>query len=467
MKIRKRDISSESSWIRSDSEDFETRLTGLDYLLGNVAVRRVIYFDQPLDAGSVRQSLEKVLRLYPIVEGRIRHCDGGFCIRTDERGVLFKEATVELPMPEVGFSSRPHDASLFVPDLSAKGIMRGEEPICKIQLTNFQNGAILGVCSSHILVDGSIWNFLLDWAGYTNQKEVETRPIIDRDEYYDLARGDGAHPPAGFPYAELTTMAKLKMGYGLLKGLRENETQYIYFDPASLEALKSLAGGAKLSRFDLLGAMLMKLVANTPAERSELINFYAVYDLRLMPAMSIPEAYMGNALVPVDVEFRLAELRSQSVAETAQHIKNVKDNFTQQSVGENIAFLQRLVRENGLDARGNIKGLMQLGLYKSLCEGGFIYNVWAFPIYDFIVQGNRPVWYDIAESVAVKAVNKVIVLPSPSGGLLVRITTTKRRMRSLLAQLSVEKFQPDPDRIKGLSVTEIDAVSRTDGKTWT
>jgi hypothetical protein len=452
MKIRKRDISFESSWVRSDLEDFETRLTGLDYFLGNVAVRRVLYFDRPLDAGSVRQSLKKVLRLYPTIEGRINHRDdGAFCIRTGGRGVLFKEATVRLPMPEVGVSARPHDASLFVPDLSAKGIMRGDEPMCKVQLTNFQNGAILGVSTSHILADGgSIWNFFLDWAGYTNQTEVETRPIIARDEYYDLARGDGSHPPVAFPYAELTTKAKLKIAYSVLKGIRENETHYIYFDAPSLEAVKTLAGGEKLSRFDLLGAMLMKLVANTPAERSKIINFYTVYNLRLMPAMSIPKAYVGNALVPGDVEFGVPELRSQSVAEIAQRIRNLKNGFTKESVGENIAFVQRLVRENRLDARGNIQGLLPLGLYKSLCEGGFIYNVWGFPIYEFTVQGNTPVWYDIVESAAVKALNKVIVLPSPHGGLLVRMTTTKRRMRSLLAQLSVEEFQPDRDRIKGL-----------------
>lgn len=448
MKLTKKDISAESSWIRSDSEKFETRLTGLDYFLGNVAVRRVIYFGQRLDAQTLRQSLEKVLRFYPTFEGRIKETDGGFSICTATRGVLFTEASIELPMPEVGVSAPSHDQSLFVPDLSAKSIMRGEEPLCKVQLTNFQNGATLGVCTSHIVADGnSIWKFLLDWARYTNQTEVETPPLIGRDEYYELARGDGAQPTAAFPYRKLTLGVKLKMGYELLRGLRQNVSRYIYFDEESLKVVKSLAGGEKLSRFDLLGALLMKLVGNT-RKRSKAINFYAVYNLRLMPAMSIPETYVGNALAPGDVEFQVSELRSQSVAEIALRIRNLKDSFTKEAVCENIAFVQRLVRENGLNAVGSIAGLLPVGIYKSFCEGGFIYNVWAFPIYDFIVQGNTPVWYDFFESAPTKALDKVIVLPSPSGGLLVRVTSTKRCMRSLLGQLNVKEFRPDLDRIK-------------------
>ncbi|NHN36542.1 hypothetical protein G8764_04465 [Pseudomaricurvus alcaniphilus] len=443
-------VRTEGSVLKGNAPTMETRLTGFDYILGNTPVRRVLYYDKPLNIELLKAGLRETLAYYPTMQGRIKRIPDGLAVFADNQGIVFIDVESSACMPEIGLHAPEHDTSLYAPEFDLPAILKGEEPMFKIQVTNFSNGCILGLSTTHLLVDGgTFWNFVEDWARLMNGESVTELPAMNRDLIFEQASGDGSQPSTSMKLKKMNLAAKLKLIWQLIIGPKKNAAAMWYFDEECIAALKTYSEEQQLSRFDLMGAMLFKLLANE-IDSGDDIQVGSIYNLRLLSALPIPTTYIGNALATIPKLFKKQDLRQATIGSIAQQIRSSKSTITTEGLQQDLAYYQRQVREGKLSKEGRITAISEV-MFATMGGNAYPYNIWAFPIYNFTIQGNTAVWYDFVASSIFKIMNLIIVMPAPQGGLLVKVLTRKDRINALARELGIVNKRPDINVLRNLN----------------
>lgn len=394
-------------------------LTGFDLLTGHFYTEQALFFTQTLDGATLRDSLAKTLRSFPVLAGRIveneKGREGVLC---SDAGARFIEAAADHPMPAFGpaYSAkaglRKYVETSYPLPVPVLEKMRSRPPLI-VKLTQLKGGgSALGVAIDHTLADGwSAANFLRSWSQVHRGEPLPTFSH-DRGRLDELATeaAPGSAQRSDY-FCVVSRWQKLSFFVRLIGGAKQLETYTVRLPAGEVERLKSAVkaelgpSGRWASTSDAVNAYVWKRLAelrNRPADCIE--TFGLLSDVRTRLAPELATNYFGNAVTNTRPSLPAGDVRSQSLGELARRIRAGRDENTRAKLCAELAFL-RACREAGQASR------VMPWLMRECFDRSILLNDYSkLPFYEVDFGAGTPFWYDIAMG---PVPFQVIVAPTP------------------------------------------------------
>lgn len=163
-----------SPWRRDDTP-MHTHFAPCDQTSCAIATSRATFWTERIDPEILEKSLVIVAEDLPFIAGRIVPVTstvswkmGDICVANNNAGIELqvieaKTATLDSlgpdswPMKSVTINTPK--LPFYIPhiDTTPKKLLFGNEPLCKVQLTQVADGCVLAITLSHIITDGMHW----------------------------------------------------------------------------------------------------------------------------------------------------------------------------------------------------------------------------------------------------------------------------------------------------------------------
>ncbi|KAK9861166.1 hypothetical protein WJX84_003114, partial [Apatococcus fuscideae] len=330
--------------IRSTSPASKTYLTCSDLIVRQYCPGVIVGFSYEINASMLKAALNTVVdQHYRILTGRLQQdTEDHLYVDDSNSGFPFSvskdnEASLSSILPTL---SRPLAQEIqpvtttggpFLPQLDLVAYLAGKGPLCALQLTNVQDGSILGLSISHVLTDAEgfgqlFYDLSRAYQGLSVSPKAPSRfamqqlasqaagstarQLKDKELIESLPR----YPPPASTFQEMvdqglydivgTTAAERKAGvwhsHHLLhlpgKGLERLRGSLL------ASAIAQEKGITKLSVHDLMAALVW--IAREISEGNDLSSglkrcFCYAVDLRRLPGQKgseIPQGFWGNAV---------------------------------------------------------------------------------------------------------------------------------------------------------------------------
>jgi hypothetical protein len=376
-------------------------LSPLDHVftgVGAYPIEFVFAYGGRLDPDRLRDSLDRTLALFPGVASRlVRLPDGGYGLEPAPGGCAFEVGSAAASFADVD------PQALVDPVETVEG-----RPLARVRLTQTPEGSVLGVAISHAIADGfSYFFFLSAWSRVFHGREVAP-PCLDRSilrpATEPTATGDGS----GHGLAESLGMTGLFLGEkrAAIPRDRLRWTRRL-FPRAELSALLADAQRdcpVRLSHNDVVAAWLWRTHVPGWAAGDESTAFLnCPVDLRhVLPGF--PPTYFGCAVAMARASVGRERLATASPSELARRVRDAVAGVDETSVRELLRAIDRLRREQGLDALGRLHVVHPRA-------GLLVTNLSRLPVREIVFDAGPPVAFDILAPVERCAV----VLPAADG----------------------------------------------------
>jgi hypothetical protein len=280
--------------------DFVWELSGLDQPNLWLLLRGLWVFEGTVDEGRLKESLSRLLALYPHVAGRM---EGRRVVANNQGVPLTVRARPELFAKDIK-ANFPH-VDRLAPSLKRGRVKRGSEALFKAMVTTLADGWVLGVRATHACLDGnSFYTMINNWSRLHRGESVEA-PLLNQSlipSAGQRAKAEALKAAVDAGWVKLS-VGKVFLGVGqlLFKNLTER-TAPVHFSPEALRRLKrKVAAEALLDQVGTnvaLSAHLTYLCSRLydhPAAKT--CVQVTVVDARERLA-TVPANFVGNAAFP-------------------------------------------------------------------------------------------------------------------------------------------------------------------------
>ncbi|HEX5048585.1 MAG TPA: acyltransferase [Gammaproteobacteria bacterium] len=270
-------------------------LTPIDRYAFQWVIQGTWVFDTPLDAGTLKHGLARLLDAYPILCGRA----AGDRIHWRSGGVPFVEAAD----PRLGvadFGLTRVDAARLAERPSPALIRRGLAPLLAVKLTHLHDGCALAICCSHACLDGNGFYTMARNLSRAATGRPFDPPVLDRPPPHAQPRSRAAVAraarEAGWHRLGLLDAAR----FALARRGVHDRAFVARFSPAALERCKqTLAGASRVARLSTTSALLAHVAHCTAAllrlGRDDAFRVSFLVDQRERLA-ALPAAFARNAV---------------------------------------------------------------------------------------------------------------------------------------------------------------------------
>jgi hypothetical protein len=401
------------------SSNREVMLTPLDVRTGFAPVKKFLVYRGALDLQRFSKSLSESLFLFQIYSGRafrrghsygIRLCDGGVPLTVEQRDVALP---LDFPLP------RFNDKAALVPRTALQPVDR-DQPLLALKITLFKDGFVIGVCSSHVLGDGTAsWLFLRVLAAIYSGETLPAQPDHDRAAFYARVL---AVPTGAEQYTAPVMSAPQHAGFIARCLYGELCSDSISYEIKYADIPRAAGiGDSLLSDQDYIMAMIARDVASVSG--SERVTVGSVYSSRRF-AQFAADAYVGNAICArITTLPRTAWVDDANGAAAA--LRQTLKALTAESVAAEYRFFQNQYE------RGQLARLLP-DFIACLFQGGVMMNnCTRFPMYSCLLDGAAPVW---VHTLPPGLPRYASIFPSARGdGVVVNLKMPKKELARLAA----------------------------------
>lgn len=356
-----------------------------DLFVRNLPVSVVFFYRKAVQPEALIDSLQKVLRDFPLFAGTLKNINDNLYIDCNNKGVLFsitqENCTLEQLLQELPLIKKTKLVHLINP----KKVISLQSPLLTIQLTYFQGeGMALGVCWHHSLGDmHTFMSFMKAWSSTVNQEKYVLPLIVrERDEYLQNNLAKNNCVTSGVRY--LNTRQFLRLLFYLLFRAGDQLSLHLYFSENELHNMKqdfSAKTQQNLSTNDVLCAHLFRIISeldNYPQSRhlSIAINYRA--------RTKLPQNLLGNFVSSI----HLTRNQRFSPFQLAQDLRTSVDNF--QSAHMNFFPTKQYIEQNGGPKK--IDRFIPQGI--NPVNRDLLISSWAnFGVYDLIFGDSEPFYF--------------------------------------------------------------------------
>jgi hypothetical protein len=327
-------------------------LSPVDYIFtgpGSQPVAFAVFYPHRLDPEKLRNSLERILDVFPLLKTRIRKTsENRYEFYPDPGASIF--TTVE---SGIDFEKGQSISRYLTPITTVEG-----QPLAEIRLTQVPNGSVLAANVSHAMVDGfSFFHFLSSWAR-TVQEERILQPVLQREMFGSFLKEDG----------ETVSSEDLLSAYGLFEGPRRESVpeQSLVFErifvpdeviQSRLEQARAKHGESFFPNDVLVAMLWKKYIPLWHAGKAESGNpdTYVTCPFDFRRSLSgFPKTYFGCALTFATASMGFRDLLAASEADLALRVKNAVGKMKNDAIVHALSVLDRFRRQRGLEAMEHI-----------------------------------------------------------------------------------------------------------------
>ena len=420
----------EKCFINCEQVFQEIKLSSADVVCTSVPVSRGLVFDYVIDIDLLKSSLKEILKVFPILTGRLKKiAEGTYHIEASDKGLLFEHVSNTGVVPRFNYGSplsgmiKSYCSSLtFSP--ADKDV-----PLVGIRVNTFQDATIITLSNCHFLMDGSAaWFFMQSWANYVRGGSLPSEVNFDRAP---LIFNFGQTPLEKSKYIrdiELSILGAIKFYAKCILSPLWTKQVAIHLRASDLAHQKkllqeNLPEGVWVSTQDVAMATISNLVSQASEKKSLLAT--TVYNIRLFQEMKLPQNYFGNAAASRC--FKIEKNIADPVAKIATSIRSLKSTVTKESVMNELANWQELqrVKRKGI--------LLPMVVIEQFDDGLLLNNYSRFPMYDVDFGNGHAIWADYPRSLLGRTVT---FCPDPNNdGVCAHVCLPKKEMKIFLSMI--------------------------------
>lgn len=305
-----------------DAPQLEIRCNVGDYIVANLAMHFVFFFERRLDPEALSRAFAQALTRHPIFDGRMGLVGGRMVIRCQGQGVPFTTVSSGRGLRDAIRSTSADNGRWLVDPVNGPAARWGRGPLCKVRVTHLADDATaIGFSFHHSVGDmQTVMQFMNTWvAAAGGQSLPEPLIVEDRAGYLDeRLPADGAREP-GVRVLGLTELAR-SAAY-LATGARKQQTLRLYFGDDEIARMRAEYGSRMwLSANDVVcghvSEALMKAGSAVDC-RTLAVVVNARKRCGLDPMLA------GNIVTTLNVDLR----RGEAAASIAERIRHQVDHF--------------------------------------------------------------------------------------------------------------------------------------------
>ena len=287
---------------------------------------RLVLEDLPFFAGRlVPVSSALVTAQWTMGELAVAHTNAGaVLIVTDAKALSILEAAGPdtWPMKDVTISNPK--LPLYIPamDVGAR-LLTGQEPLCKVQLTTFMDGCVLGITLSHILTDGVHWPALMVHVAARYRQASGGRPAQPSEllappprlEGLSIARIKGAlvdgrgkdwQPDGSFKIQPSLFDYFRTAGLFISNATAKIQHTILYLSRDALLVLKNKVASDGVTSGDVVQA-LGAILVHAAEGKKDLLPMHPYCMVALIQIPGAAENHWGNAVHPMPISVEVGE----------------------------------------------------------------------------------------------------------------------------------------------------------------
>ncbi|KAJ7533779.1 hypothetical protein O6H91_13G064400 [Diphasiastrum complanatum] len=425
-------------------------LSNLDLLfaLNPEYIRKVFYFRtkgadgvSKLSIQSLKDSLSRVLSLYPILAGRLKKGESGrLKVDVNGEGIPFIEAKTnarledwqDLRLCDIQQELNPKDS--FIRDIC-------KAPPIRVQVTTFSCGSIaLGLSSLHILADGlSTIEFVKAWGEIHRGAEVSNKP------QFESMRLRARDPPqvsilsADEIFASCKPLVSLPSSAPVNSSIGYRTTTFRISRRMIDKCIKDVETGAfscgPPSSFEALSALFWRAVTRARGvEDSSFTTYVFPVSLRGRLQPPLPKGYFGNAVILAQVTAAAKDIKSNDFSFAASLIHKRVQMVDSEFIQSAIDWMElRLQQQHAIGVGFELTG-------KNLINTSFA----NFPVYEIDFGWRKLDHFEFTMHEDSPVDGLLYILPSPpdAGGDNSREVKLRLREDHLERMLHDPQFQP-------------------------
>ena len=384
-----------------------SRLLPIDYVFmggGAYPIEFVFFFDTRIDTGRFKAALDDTIPFFHLISSRLFALGANeFELRYHPEGLIFDSAIL---FDEMAMRA-PWSCLESVRTLP-------DEPLCRIQLTQFADGSALGISISHLVADGfSCFHFLAqlsrayrglpvvspsyqrNWylASRTNQKA----PRLN-EQLFETTGFTIADPRQDIPHTSINRQ-KLHFSHDLI-----NE----------LLAEARLTASVAVSTNDVITAKLWQTFIprwhGAFADQNSCPRITVPFDVRRIADWLDP-CFFGNAVCLTGGAYSGEQFSTATLGELASFVRTLISRVTRAYVQDAFDFLEDYRIEFGL---APMESLHVVDPH----DGLLVTNLTRVPLGEIIFAGNPPFRF----LPVTRSPRTAILLPDDAGGIIADVT---------------------------------------------
>ncbi|PKL35424.1 MAG: hypothetical protein CVV44_21705 [Spirochaetae bacterium HGW-Spirochaetae-1] len=344
--------------IRGDTDDKGiVPLTSLDIYEGIYAIGFAFFFRNSLDEKSLKASLVKTLKEFPVLTGRLRNDKrkGQQYVHCNDHGLRFTVAHSVMPMADYGPANHAKDISRrFIDDIVPWKVKNRNYPLATIKLTHMQGGgSVLGVSILHSIADGeSYFHFIDSWArthrGLPFEPPCHDRMLLENE----MALENYPRHHRGFRV--LSRSGMLRSAVQFLRSKRSIHSEIIHFTRGELDNMKKAASRSdtgetqRISTNDALCGHLWQVMASLKDKDKDRRRLLFVANIRKKCHPPLPEHFFGNASLHMILDLDHETLVRAPLSQVAAISRKQVNAIDQGAINEQMAWLRHRFRKGEL-----------------------------------------------------------------------------------------------------------------------
>ena len=434
-------------------------LNPLDCFEDHFNVMFVIFYKQTLEGNHLRDALQKLLREYPLLTGRLgKNAQGKSCIKMNDAGVPFEETTHPSTLEEWQQPARDKVAQ-FGKRINPQLPLRSLQPVARVRLTHLKGGgSVLCTSFAHMLADGrGLCDFLRNWAAVV-RGDTPVAPLWNRAELlinfhkkegekgeallpsqHGLLPSEYAMLPLSFLGFDLLSWKNLARLYGnILVHLPFMTGLTLEMSAAQLAQIKEEANAGhetRLSLHEIISVWLLKLFnlkcdQKYVANSSKQSRLFMVADLRSRIPAFVGKNVFANVVGHVFATFSPAEIRTRSIRSLAADVREAMKCLKADRMPQQMSWLQQQLKHKNMPR--------VFASHNPFSPDLFISNCLSIPFYDIDFGSGQPYCFTMPTEMAPRIIN---IFPTATGeGCALHVNVTKKMARALLSSSSHETF---------------------------
>ncbi|KAK7337903.1 hypothetical protein VNO77_18494 [Canavalia gladiata] len=408
-------------------------LSALDHAMGSHSLHIIFYYNnydnffESFDLDPLRESLSKVLTLYPTMTGRLtRGVDGNWEVKCNDAGVRVIKATVDTTLNQwlssasaseeellIAWDDMPHDPNTWSP--------------FRIQINSFEGGGVaIGVSCIHMIADVTcIASFFKSWT-----EEHQKLPITIPPSFTQFQIPIPIHESV--PQYAATLSKKVSQ--------RNMGTASFKFSNSIMKQWLSKVHDAcpNATPFEFLASLFWSRIAFLNPPKTHSLSICT--DFRTLLKPSLPIGYFGNALhfstLTHKVEQHIDDAQLGSMVSLVhEHLKGL----TEQHIWSGIELLEKSEKESE-----GVKSCMYGRELTCVCMEHLMNEKQESLLYEATFSSNETPAHVSCRVGNVEGEGLIMVMPSSEGGLarMVTVMLPEEQLLRLTKDQAILQFQP-------------------------